>query len=420
MGVSFGVLVYKIQIAAPFVGAMSVGLGNIIVPLRWVMLLVLFLVRLAMGFQFQSVASVSPQLVHDLGFSYAEIGALIGCFLLPGIVIAIPSGAMTRAVTDKNLLMFGAVAMIVGALVMGIGDSVESIYAGRLITGIGGTIFNVILTKMVTDWFFEKEIVTALAVMLTAWPIGISMGLLTQGLIADAFGWPWVMHATGLLAFIALVLTAMLYRDAPNVETATEGSLRFGLPMRQFVHISVVGLAWTLYNVCLIIFVSFMPDVLREQGYQAGTASFVTSLGMWAMLISIPFGGRILEVFGWITVSIVVTLCASAVVMIALTQGVAPEILCVAFGVILGIPAGALMALSAQAVSAENRGPGLGIFYTWYYVGMTAGPAVAGWTRDISGSAAAPVLLGAVLLICVVLIVGMLRLLQATWPIAAD
>ena len=40
-------------------------------PLRWVMLIVLFLVRLAMGYQFQSVASVSSHLVNELGFSYA-------------------------------------------------------------------------------------------------------------------------------------------------------------------------------------------------------------------------------------------------------------------------------------------------------------------------------------------------------------
>jgi MFS family permease len=372
-----------------------------------------------MGYQFQSIASISSHLVSELGFSYAEIGTLIGFFLLPGIVIAIPSGAMTRAVTDKNLLIAGAVTMIVGALVMGFGEGTGSLYVGRLITGIGGTIFNVILTKMVTDWFVEKEIVTALAIMLTAWPIGISLGLLTQGLIADVYGWPWAMHATGILALVALLLTAALYRDAPKVEQAGDPSLRFGLPKRQFVHIGVVGIAWTLYNTCFIIFVSFTPDVLVEQGYTSSAASSITSLALWAMLISVPFGGRILEVFGWITVSIVVTLTASTAVMMALSQGIAPEGLCVAFGVMAGIPAGALMALTAEAVSSDNRGPGLGIFYTWYYVGMTVGPALAGWTRDISGSTAAPIILGAAMLIGVVLLVGTLRMLQAIWPIEA-
>jgi len=390
------------------------------VPLRWVMLIVLFLVRLAMGYQFQSVASVSSHLVHDLGLSYAEVGTLIGFFLLPGIVIAIPSGLMTRAVTDRNLLIVGALTMIVGALVMGFGEGTSSLYVGRLITGIGGTIFNVILTKMVTDWFAEHEIITALAIMLTAWPIGISLGLLTQGLIADAYGWPWAMYATGILATVALILTATLYRDPPDLVRAVEQALKLGLPLRQFVHVSIVGVGWTLYNASFIIFVSFVPDVLIDQGYQAGAARSVTSLAMWSMLISIPFGGRVLEIAGWITVSVVVTLTAATAAMLAVSQGVAPEVLCVVFGLIAGIPAGALMALTAEAVSPDNRGPGLGIFYTWYYVGMTLGPALAGWTRDSSGDPAAPVIFGAILLAGVMIFVGSLRLLQAAWPIEAE
>jgi len=75
---------------------------------RWLMLLILFVVRLAMGFQFQSVASTSAQLVETFGLSYAQIGTLIGFFLLPGVFISIPSGALTRTVSDKNLLMAGA------------------------------------------------------------------------------------------------------------------------------------------------------------------------------------------------------------------------------------------------------------------------------------------------------------------------
>lgn len=82
--------------------------------MRWTMLLVLFLVRLAMGYRFQSVASTSLQLVEAFGLSYTQVGTLIGFFLLPGVFIAIPSGALTRAVTDKNLLMAGALSMAIG------------------------------------------------------------------------------------------------------------------------------------------------------------------------------------------------------------------------------------------------------------------------------------------------------------------
>lgn len=141
---------------------------------------------------------------------------------------------------------------------------------------------------------------------------------------------------------------------------------------------------------------------------------------MWATLLSIPLGGRVLEVFGWITVSIVVTLSTASALMVGIAYGFAPGVLCLAFGLVVGIPAGALVALTSEALTAENRGPGLGIYYTGYYIGMTAGPVLAGWTRDASGSAAAPVLLGAAMLVCVVLSVVGLRILQRAWPISEN
>ena len=388
-------------------------------PQRWIMLLVLFLVRLAMGYQFQSVASVSSHLVNELGFSFVEIGTLIGFFLLPGIFIAIPSGILTRRVTNKNLLMVGAVTMIVGAWVMATAETPRELFAGRLITGVGGTIFNVILTKMVTEWFFGKEIVTALAVMLTAWPIGISLGLLTQGFSADSYGWSWAFHATGALALVSFLLTAFLYRD-PKADPGTPVEpFSFGVPRRQFVHVSVVSFGWALFNASLIILVSFAPDVLVSHGYAPNRARSIVSLAMWATLLSIPLGGRVLEIFGWITVAIVVTLGTASALMVGIAYGIAPEVMCLAFGLFVGIPAGALVALTSEALTPQNRGPGLGIYYTGYYIGMTAGPVLAGWTRDASGSAAAPILLGAAMLVCVVLSVAGLRVLQRLWPITA-
>ncbi len=387
-------------------------------PLRWMMLIVLFLVRLAMGYQFQSVASISPYLAAEVGLSYAEIGTLIGLFLLPGVFIAIPSGVVTRTVSNKNLLMVGAVTMIAGAFIMALGSGAQTLFIGRLISGIGGTIFNVILTKMVTEWFFKKEIVSALAVMLTAWPIGIALGLLTQGAIADAWHWPLAIHATALLAFASLLLTAVLYQDPPVPENTVIQPLRFGLPHRQLVHMCVVGSAWALYNACLITMVSFTPDVLVSHGLDPAHARTVTSLAMWATLLSIPLGGRVMEVFGWITVSIIGTLVTATAILVGLSQGMAPVVLCIAFGLIAGIPAGALVALSSEAVSPDHRGPGLGIFYTGYYIGMTTCPSLAGWVRDVSGSPAAPVLLAGAMLVCVIMLVVLFRVLQAVWPIA--
>ena len=52
---------------------------------RWTILGVLSIARIAMGFQFQSIASVSQSLVDDMGISYGQIGTLIGLYMLPAL-----------------------------------------------------------------------------------------------------------------------------------------------------------------------------------------------------------------------------------------------------------------------------------------------------------------------------------------------
>lgn len=388
--------------------------------MRWSMLAILFVVRLAMGYQFQSVGSVSTQLVDTFGFSYAEVGTLIGLFLLPGVFMALPSGAMTRAASDKTLLMIGAAVMAAGSTVMAFAEAPAPLYTGRLLTGVGGTLFNLVLTKMVSEWFFGKEIITALSIMLVAWPIGIAMGLLTQGPVAIAFGWQSVMAASTAAALLALLLTATAYRAPPGLAAAGDaGPLRIGLPAREAVHVSIVGIGWAAFNASLIVLVSFAPDALAARGWAAADARSTASLMMWATLVSLPLGGRLMEKFGYVTPGIAGFLLLAAGSAWLIVMGWAPAAMLVLFGLAAGVPGGALLALTSQATTPANRGPGLGVFYTWYYAGMTIAPAVAGWLRDALREAGAPVLFAGALMVATVFTVLLLRVLQARWPIPA-
>ena len=72
---------------------------------RWAILAVLFTVRLTMAFQFQSVPTVAPLLQTQFGVSLAEIGFLIGLFFTPGVVLALPGGAIGQWLGDRRTLL---------------------------------------------------------------------------------------------------------------------------------------------------------------------------------------------------------------------------------------------------------------------------------------------------------------------------
>jgi len=71
--------------------------GSGVLHNRWVMLAVLTTARLALGFQFQSVGSTAPFLVANLCIDYATVGFLMGLYLLPGVVVALPGRVFESA-----------------------------------------------------------------------------------------------------------------------------------------------------------------------------------------------------------------------------------------------------------------------------------------------------------------------------------
>jgi MFS family permease len=155
---------------------------------RWSVLAALFVVRTTMGVQFQSVATVAPLLSADFGVDLADIGILVGLYSAPGVALALPGGAIGQRFGDKKTVLVGLVLMIVGSLMMTFSSSWGGQISGRLVAGIGGVLMNVLMAKMVTDWFTGKEISTAMAIFVNSWPIGIAIALVALPPIAVAYG----------------------------------------------------------------------------------------------------------------------------------------------------------------------------------------------------------------------------------------
>src|ERR1700738_4523452 len=139
---------------------------------RWNVLLLLFVVRVSMAFQFQSVASISPTLMHEYGVGLGDIGLLISLYLAPGLAFAIPGGEIGRRFGDKRIVLFGLTLMVGGGLAMAFAPTWHWQIAGRIVAGIGGVVLNVLMSKMGTDWFEGKEIATAMAIFVNSWPAG--------------------------------------------------------------------------------------------------------------------------------------------------------------------------------------------------------------------------------------------------------
>lgn len=135
---------------------------------RWRILALLFFVRMTMAFQFQAVGALSPAFQEVFAVGIADIGVLVGLYLTPGLFLALPGGALGRRFGDKQVVLAGLALMAVGGVLMAATKLWPGLLAGRLVAGLGGVLLNVLMTKMVADWFAGKEISFSLAVLYRA------------------------------------------------------------------------------------------------------------------------------------------------------------------------------------------------------------------------------------------------------------
>jgi MFS family permease len=363
---------------------------------RWYVLGLLFLVRTTMAFQFESVAAIGPVLQREFNVGLPDIGMLIGLYLLPGVVIALPGGAIGRALGDKRTVLVGCAVMFIGNIIMAFSDVWAAQVGGRLLTGIGGVVLNVVSSKMVADWFAEREIATAMALFLNSWPFGIAIALLALPPLGIAEGYKAVFFLAADLVGAAALLLAFAYKDR-IIETVSNHRSR--MERQTILLVTLAGLIWGLFNTAIAMIFSFGINVLVEQGWAITTSGSVISLVLWLTIFTVPLGGFTADRVKSKGVLIAATTFVAALLMFAASRTSYPLAVLIAFGLICGFPAGAMMALPASVLKPQNRAGGMGIFFTVFYVAMSLGPVIAGRLAGYTGRAATALDFGAGLLV---------------------
>lgn len=380
---------------------------------RWLILFVLFAVRTTTGIQYQSVASVSSFLMGDLGIDYSRFGLLIGLYQLPGVAIALPGGLLAKRIGDKLVVIGALTLMMIGGLMMGLNNSYTMIAAGRLLSGAGVVLLDVILTKIIADWFAGREIVVAMAILVSSWPFGIAIGLISLAPLAMISSWQLVMLLIAGLCFVNLVLVVAFYRTPPSIVSEQTGKLSG--PMLSWKEVWLVvlaGLIWTLFNVGFVVLPSFAPEFLSSTGYTLAAAGVLVSILTWIIIPSIQLGGWAAERIKRPDLIMVVCFCGIGALMCLLPYFLYPLALFIFLGLLFGPPVGIIMSLPAEVLRPENRAPGMGIFFSCYYGGVALLTGLAGFTRDLINNPAAPILFGGMLFFITILILGLFRSFQ--------
>jgi MFS family permease len=376
---------------------------------RWLVLAILFLARMCLAYQFQTIAAITPVLRTELGFDLGDAGLLIGLYALPGVALPLAGGAIGHVSGDRFAITLGFILAIVGGLVPILIPGWAALVVGRLLAGAGGVIVSVIMTKMVADWFANAEIATAMAIYINCWPAGIALALFTLPGAAAAWGSHAAFIVSGAVTACGLALFLGFYGAMRADAHAEAGAPKPRATMPRGVVLSLIaaGLIWACYNVATTIAFSFGVTLLTERGYSVTAAGSTVTLVLFLSMAAVPAGGLLADRTGRGNVILIVGSLAFAATLIAAGRVGHTALIFALLGFAGGVPGGVIMKLPARVLKPEQRAIGMGIFYTIYYGGLVLGSSVAGELADQWGSSSAAFDFAAILVaLCPLLLLG--------------
>lgn len=331
-------------------------------------------------------------------------------YLLPGVVFALPSGMLGARFGDKRMVLLGLGLMALGGAGFALAGNVTEAVIARSISGVGAVVLNVLLVKMVTDWFDGKEMVLAMSILMNAWPLGIGLALLTQGALAQSVSWQAAFAATAVMAVLGMLSVSLGYQPAPGAPAVQRVDLR-AFSQREWLVIAVHSLPWMLYNAAYVLAVAFLPGFFVQAGMSLAAAGGFTAINTLLAIISVQAGGLFVQRYGHAAPVVYGSLAGLALSLAGLIHASAPLPWIIAAGLFAGVPAGVLASLPGAVIPAASRAAGMGVFYVIFYAGLALAPPLAGWLTLRSGSHAAPIWLAmACVLLGALAYAGALRL----------
>jgi MFS family permease len=352
------------------------------------------LARIGFGYQYQTVATLGPDLMERFQLDYAGLGTLIGAFMLLGGFLALPLGLLARRLGDRLVLGGGLLLMVLGPAISAVAAGPTGIGVGRSLAGAGAVAMIVLQNKVIADWFAGRSFMWAISVSVAAYPIGVGLAQLILPPLALAYGWQAAILSDAAPMVVALVLFLGSFRPSPY---AAPTPSRFSLPGgRECLLLTIGGLIWTAYTAGYSGYTGYVPSLMAARGESLVLTGLVLTIATWGNVPATMAGAGLAERFG----AFRIFLLGTAALVVGMTGAALldwPVICAVVVGIVGSFHPGVIMAVGTLSARPENRAVGMGLFYSIYYAGGAVAPALCGRAADLWGGAEGALLAAAIL-----------------------
>jgi MFS family permease len=354
----------------------------------------LYMVRVA-------ISPLLKPILEEFHLTYSQAGLLAMAVFITYAFMQFPAGYLGDRMGKKILLLIGIFGWAATTFLTGLSYSFLSLFFFRLLTGVfQGTYFGS-ERPLTASWTPQGRRASGQGIPLTGQGMGLAVGMVLSGFIADHLGWRWVFILYAFPSFLAGFLILKYIREPQRVPlpAPVHPASRFSVR-----HVFITKDLWFIYMAsfanayALWLLGSWAPSILLEMGLQgltlpsllAGSLGIVgvpglVLTGKWSDSLALRSISR-----KWILAAYLLVSFGSVIYM-----GIAISLKLSMLSMVISIFISGffqwgfwppLYALVTETVPQRTWGTVLGFLNLITYIGSMLASWMTGWFRDLSGS----------------------------------
>jgi len=319
------------------------------------------------------------------------IASMISC---TGFALGLVAGSLADRLGQRQVLIFGLLAMTAGSLLGAFAQSGEVMLLSRFIEGVGYTSVTITGAGMITHVTAAGDRKWALGIWSSYVPVGFSVMLIAGALVLEAWGWRtlWLISSGITVVWAGIVWKATLGWQRQSGNVAMTSMLNNVTRCLASPGALLAAGCFALYASQHISMMAWLPSYMREvYGSSTLVAAVVPAVVLMFNAIGNWFSawamGRGVSIWSLLAVGAI----GMGLSQIGIFSAFLPDTARLGFAVLFGIfggmvPAAALGSVAIYTPSPSQIGTMNGLMVMGTSTGMLFGPPAVAAMRAVMGN----------------------------------
>lgn len=259
----------------------------------------LFVARLVYAFNWYNVGAVLPLIGTSLHATTADLGIVLGAFLVGVGAFQIPAGIAATRWNPREVSMVGLTAMSAFSIASAFSPSWPVLALTRFGAGVGAAFFFAPALSLIASYYPAGQRGLVVGMYNGGFSIGGAVGLFAGAAAGLAYGWPFALAVGGVALALMTGITWGLLPLPASVPRRHDLAATITTSRRVLLSRSIWALAlgltgfWAAIYVVAQYFVNYAADV--HPGWGLGVAAGLSAVTVFASFPGGPVGGWLAE-----------------------------------------------------------------------------------------------------------------------------